>query len=227
MPKKYFSRKWMFVLFILIMVTAGYIYQPSWGKQILQFFSEDSMGQLASYIRSFGWWAPLVSVGLMVMQAVAAPLPSFLLAAANGIVFGVFWGSVISWVGGMAGAAVNFYLARWLGYKFVTKAAGRTNVLKKVNEFSGEHGFFLILLARLIPLISFDFISLLAGLSRIRGMAFLIATGIGQIPGTVLYVMVGHDLANIQTYENRLILTSILLVILVILGKWWTTWRKG
>ena len=44
------------------------------------------------YIRSFGAWAPAVSLLLMVVQAVAAPIPSFVVVFANGLAFGVAWG---------------------------------------------------------------------------------------------------------------------------------------
>jgi uncharacterized membrane protein YdjX (TVP38/TMEM64 family) len=164
--RKLFSKKWWILPVLIAVITTFYILQPTWGKEMLSLFSTNSIDRLASFVRSFGWWGPLISIGLMILQAVAAPLPSFLLAAANGIVFGIFWGSVISWVGGMA------------------------------------------------------------GLSQIRIMAFLIATGIGQIPGTILYVMVGHDLTHMHMYEKRLIFISVVLVILMILGKWWMSRKQ-
>lgn len=215
-----FRWKWIGLFAVLGGVILGIVLEPSWWRDIMSLFSADSLDRVAAFLRSFGWWAAAVSIGLMIFQAVAAPLPSFLIAAANGIVFGVFWGSIISWLGGMAGAAVNFYLAKWLGYPFVAKATKKTNLLKKVDEYSGKNGFFIILVARLIPIISFDFVSFLAGLSKIGGSSFLIATGIGQIPGTILYVVVGHDLANLQQYQTRLIIISVILIAIVILGKW-------
>ncbi len=52
---------------------------------------------LRDYILSFGPWAPVVSASLMVFQALAAPLPAFVLAFANGLAFGAFWGACSAW----------------------------------------------------------------------------------------------------------------------------------
>ena len=54
-----------------------------------------------------------------------------------------------------------------------------------------EHGAILIFVLRLIPLVSFDAISYAAGLSSIRFRAFLLATALGMIPGTLAFVYVG------------------------------------
>ena len=63
------------------------------------------IGRLRDYLRSFGALAPIVSFALMVLQSVAAPLPAFVITLANGVVFGAFWGAVLSWSSAMAGAA--------------------------------------------------------------------------------------------------------------------------
>lgn len=221
MNKILVSRIGYTLLSLFVILIFLYFFLPGAWNKLFSLFSAHSMDQLATFLRSFGWWAPVVSILLMVVQSVAAPLPSFLLAAANGIVFGVFWGSVISWIGGMAGAAIIFYLARWWGYPFVSKVTGKADLLKKVEEFSGNYGFLQILTARLLPSISFDLVSYLAGLSRIRAFAFLLATGIGQIPGTILYVMAGHDLTRLEEFQPRLVLISLILVALWLSGGWW------
>jgi uncharacterized membrane protein YdjX (TVP38/TMEM64 family) len=48
----------------------------------------------------------------MITQAIVAPLPAFLVTAANGMIFSRFLGAVISWIGALMGALVSFYIAR-------------------------------------------------------------------------------------------------------------------
>jgi uncharacterized membrane protein YdjX (TVP38/TMEM64 family) len=191
-------------------------------QQVLSLFSAESIMKLVRLLQSLGWIGPLVSIGFMMLQAIVAPLPSFVITAANGMVFGIFWGAVISWVGGMAGALLNFWLARKLGYRKVQKWTKNTKWLNKIDEISGQNGFMIILIARLLPIVSFDAISLIAGISRIRYRAFLLATGIGQIPGTLLYVILGHDLIYIEQYQSRLWLVAGILIFLVLMGRWVT-----
>jgi uncharacterized membrane protein YdjX (TVP38/TMEM64 family) len=210
------------VLFTILIIAAGLWLFPDIVNKVTSLFSVQSIQPLVDYLRSLGWIGPIASIGLMVLQSIAAPLPSFVIAAANGMVFGIFWGSVISWTGGMAGALLNFWLARKLGYAFVQKWTKKEGILKRIDEIGGKSGFSLILIARLLPMVSFDAISLLAGLSSIRIGAFLLATGIGQIPGTLLYVMLGHDLANMHTYQTRLWLISGVLIGFILFTKWRT-----
>ncbi|MFD2673279.1 TVP38/TMEM64 family protein [Marinicrinis sediminis] len=208
------------ILFICLLIGLGYGMYAEQVHRLFALFSRDSIYKLVELLRSFGWIAPVMSIGFMILQAVAAPLPGFVITAANGMVFGIFWGFVISWVGGMAGALLNFWLARKLGYGYTRKLMDKYSRLGRIDEISGRNGFAIILIARLVPIVSFDVISLLAGISNIRFRSFLIATGIGQIPGTLLYVILGHDLMNIAEYETRLWWLAVSMIVLIILSKW-------
>ena len=50
-----------------------------------------------------------------------------------------------------------------------------------------------MLIARLVPIISFDIISYGSGLTGMRFLGFWIATGIGQLPATILYSYLGDE----------------------------------
>ena len=218
MIKNFSPLKWI-GLAILISIIILFVMNPEWFSAIRSLLSLDSLSRLAEYFRSLGIWAPFISIGLMIAQGIIAPLPSFVITAANGLAFGIPLGIVISWTGGMAAAIVMFILARMFGASYVEKITKKSDLLSKANRYSGENGFFLILIARIIPIVSFDIISLIAGLSTIKFRSFILATGIGQLPGTILYTIVGHDLANLDQYQNRFIWTSIVLVGFLVIGK--------
>ena len=76
------------------------------------------------FIYSWGPQAALVSFALMILQAIIAPLPAFLITFANASLFGAFWGGALSWVSAMAGAALCFFIARALGRDAVEKLTG-------------------------------------------------------------------------------------------------------
>jgi uncharacterized membrane protein YdjX (TVP38/TMEM64 family) len=193
---------------------------PGWLTVIWKAFSADSIRDVAAYLRGFGIWAPLVSTLLMVLQAVIAPLPGSLVAAANGIIFGIWWGTLLSWVGSILGGTVSFYLARWAGRDVVTRLLSGKR-LERANQLSEKQGFWIVLTARLIPLISLDWISYLAGLSRMRYTHFLLATAIGMLPGMFAWTAIGHDLALAQTSIWRLSLIGLLMVGTYLVGRWW------
>lgn len=153
------------------------------------------LSRLRDYLRSFGVWAPAVSFLLMVLQSVVAPLPAFVITLVNGLLFGVFWGTVLSWSSAMVGAALCFGIARALGRPFVERVAGPAP-LAKTDAFFDRYGSHAVLIARLLPIISFDLVSYAAGLAGIRWARFLLATGLGQLPATVVYSALGEQLTT-------------------------------
>jgi len=149
-----------------------------------------------SYVLGFGRWAPVVSATLMVLQSVVAPLPAFVVTFANGLVFGWAWGALLSWSSAMVGAAVCFWIARALGRPAVERLMGGAAALDTADRFFVRHGKRAILLARLLPFVPFDAISYGAGLTSTGFGPFLVATGLGQLPATILYSYLGESVAG-------------------------------
>jgi len=151
---------------------------------------EAGIRELRLYLLGFGIWAPIVSSVLMVLQMIAAPIPGQLITFTNGLLFGAFWGAVLSWSSAMAGAALCFGIASAFGRPVVEKLVGKAS-LNYVDDFFERYGTKAIIVARLIPFVPFDPISYGAGLTKIGFARFFIATGIGQLPATILYSWLG------------------------------------
>jgi uncharacterized membrane protein YdjX (TVP38/TMEM64 family) len=141
---------------------------------------------VGDYLLSFGVWAPIASLFLMVLQAVAAPVPAIFVAFANGLAFGVVGGGMLTIAGQTLAAALCFGISRVLGRGPVEALAGRFGLAATDAWFSrwGARG---VLLLRLVPGVSFDVISYGAGLTSIRFGPFLLATAVGVAPQAFLY----------------------------------------
>ncbi|MTI79553.1 MAG: TVP38/TMEM64 family protein [Firmicutes bacterium] len=171
------------------------------------------------YILGFGIWAPVASFFLMIFQSIAAPLPAFIITFANAGLFGWVKGAILSWSSAMAGAALCFYIARFLGREFVEKLTSRT-ALEKVDKFFELYGKYAILIARLLPFVSFDIVSYGAGLTAMRFWPFFIATGIGQLPATIVYSYVGGMLTGTtKTFVMGLLILFALSALLVLIKQ--------
>ncbi len=120
---------------------------------------------------------------------------SFLITLSNAAIFGWFKGAILSWSSAMAGAALCFYIARGLGRDAVEKLTSKF-ALKDIDGFFEKYGKHTILIARLLPFISFDLVSYAAGLTSMNFWSFFIATGIGQLPATIVYSYVGGMLTG-------------------------------
>ena len=147
---------------------------------------------LRDYIVSFGLWAPVASCFLMVLQALVAPVPSFLITFANGLAFGVFWGWMLSLFGHVLAAAVCFGISRALGRVPVEVLVGKTG-LESADRWFARWGVYAVFAGRLLPGVAFDAISYAAGLTRMRFRSFIAATALGIFPQTFLYSYLGRQ----------------------------------
>lgn len=162
-------------------------------RQVLDILASADIERLREYLRSFGAWAPIVSALLMILQSVLFPLPAFIVTVANGLVFGAFWGTLLSWSSAMAGAAICWGIGKALGRPAVEKMVSK-KALGFADRFFERWGNNSVLIARLIPVVSFDVVSYLAGVTSISFLGFFIATGIGQLPATIIYSVLGQNL---------------------------------
>lgn len=176
-------------------------------NEIARMFTSGDFIVVRKFVESYGAYAAAVSFALMILQSIAAPLPAFLLTFANANLFGWWQGAILSWSSAMAGATVCFYIARILGRDAVEKITSKAG-LKQIDIFFEKHGRLSILIARLLPFISFDIVSYAAGLTSMSFGSFFVATGIGQLPATIIYSYVGGML----TGGARMLVTALLIL---------------
>src|SRR5699024_5485944 len=99
--------------------------------------------------------------------------------------------------------------------KLVTKTA-----LDWTDQFFDKYGRHSILLARLLPIVSFDLVSYGAGLTSMRFWGFFIATGIGQLPATILYSYLG------QTASGSVMILFWVFIGIICLAVIIAAWKK-
>ncbi|MGE5674980.1 MAG: TVP38/TMEM64 family protein, partial [Mycobacterium leprae] len=132
-------------------------------------------------------------------------------------------GTCYSLIGGMAGAAINFLLARRIGTQLVRRTLGDRWV-DLAGRLGPVHLLVLSLFGRLIPVASFDAVAYVAGISQISLTAFLGVALLGQTPAFLAYAYFGSDL----TAANHAgLISSLLLLLFVVLlfgGK--RLWRR-
>lgn len=221
------SRRWLVAaLLVIVLVAVMMLVFGSGGVAIGErIFQAETLDRVAEELRGFGPWTPIASVTLMVLQSVLAPLPGSLVAAANGAIYGVWIGTLLSWAGGMAGGLVTYALGRGAG----TALASRWNdtpLWRRFNDISATHGFWVVLIARLTPIISLDFVGYLAGMARMPLLSYALANAIGIIPGMLAYTMLGNDLVRARSLSWQLAAALLGLVVLFIAGRWWLGRRQ-
>ncbi len=152
---------------------------------------------------------------LVYVISVAVSIPGatiFTLAA--GAIFGVVLGTVLVSFASTLGATLSFLFSRYLLRDSVQKKFGSS--MESINKGLEQDGTFYLLSLRLIPAFPFFLINLLMGLSRISAIQFFWVSQIGMLPGTLVYVNAGTQIATLNSTKD--ILSPTLLLSFVALG---------
>jgi len=219
MKKK--NHKKLYILAVLLVLVVVYLAVPpvnAYVNRIAAVLGSADVDGVIAFIRSYGGYAAAISFFLMVFSSVVAPLPAFLITFSNAAIFGWWQGAILSWSSAMAGAALCFFIARGLGRDVVEKFSGK-GALASVEDYFKRYGRNTILVCRLLPFVSFDAVSYFAGLTPIGFWPFFLATGVGQLPATIVYSYVGGMLTGGMRWFVTALLCIFALSILVMIVK--------
>lgn len=161
-------------------------------------FSGASSEQLQAMIASAGYLAPVVYIALFALLPIVF-FPVAALAVAGGLLFGLVNGSIYTLIGAAVNCMLMFLLSRSMGRKRVqTIVQERLSPVwrQRLRESDGKKGFFLLIILRLIPAVPYGLINYAFGLSEMRLLPYLIASVIGIIPGTLVFINLGDKSLN-------------------------------
>jgi uncharacterized membrane protein YdjX (TVP38/TMEM64 family) len=129
-------------------------------------------------------------VALYVLAAVLV-LPGTVLTLVAGYLFGVAIGVALTSVGSVLGAAAAFLVGRFVARDWVARRIATSPRFRALDAATHHDGFVIVLLARLSPLLPYSFLNYGLSLTAARFRDYVLATWIGMLPATVLYVYVG------------------------------------
>lgn len=149
-----------------------------------------------TWIASLGIWGPVAFTVIYIISTVLL-IPGSVLTLGAGFLFGVFKGSIVVSIASTTGATLALLLGRTLFRKRIEGMVLRNPKFKAVDAAVRQNGFKIVILTRLTPVIPFSLLNYMYSLTRVRVHDFLIASLIGMIPGTVMYVYIGSLFQNI------------------------------
>jgi|OM-RGC.v1.012935153 uncharacterized membrane protein YdjX (TVP38/TMEM64 family) len=169
-----------------------------------------SKSDIETFIRSWGVAGAGASVLLMIVHAFT-PFPAELVAVANGMLFGALWGTALTWVGAMLGAALSFGLCRRYGQPLVEGIVDPDR-WQATQAWLQRRGVLALLGSRLLPVVSFNLINMAAGFAGIGWWTFLWTTALGILPMTLGMVLLGAGIIRSSPWTISLTLAAIVLV---------------
>ena len=211
-------------LLLLLLLGAVAWLCPGFFGRLCYVLACGGMEETIAYIQSFGVWAVVVSFLIDVLINALGFLPSIFVSTANGVLFGVVPGILISWLAETVGVILSFLLMRTVLRASAEKLIQKSPYLTKLDEFSGAQGFKLMLIARTIPYFPSGILTALGAVSRISFRDYALANLIGKFPSTALEVIIGHDVVSLEAHMTRL--TLVVFAATAVYGALWFYQRK-
>jgi uncharacterized membrane protein YdjX (TVP38/TMEM64 family) len=141
----------------------------------------EKINRLQEFFASLGAMAPLAYVAMVTGEVILAPLPGAMLYAPGGMIFGGFWGGLLSLTGNVLGAGIACQIMRTLGRPYVERAMDGKSV-RKYEARLVRSGVWIVFLLRVNPLTSSDFVSYAAGATAMPVWKLMLGTLLGMAP---------------------------------------------
>lgn len=179
--------------------------------------------ELQAALQGLGSWAAIGYIGLFTLLP-AFFFPVAVLALAGGLLFGLWWGSLYTFLGAILNCTLMFFLARFSGRKQVEALIEKKLSpvwQQRLANLNSNGGFALLIILRLIPAVPYNLINYAFGLSAMKYSTYILASSIGIIPGTFAFINIGDKALDV-TRPDFWIAIGLLLLLLAVtaaLGK--------
>lgn len=137
-----------------------------------------------------GPWAIVVFALIYVIDALLLG-PAWLFALVAGLAFGLVKGGLLVWASATVAAALAFLVARYFARHRIEKLARKNEKYEAVDRAIRRHGWKVVLLLRISPLLPYTISNYIYGLTAVDFVHYVIASAVGIIPMVAVYVSIG------------------------------------
>ena len=211
---------------VIAVLVACYFLWPAFQSAIREAFTILTSGdrpRIAKWVQQFGAWGPVWLVLGFVLQMFLVVINVVLLILVAILAYGPWWGSLLALGGVVVASSIGYALGHMLGERFVGSLLGEKNEQKVVKQVQ-RYGAWVVVIARISPILSDDAVSFVAGLARLGYFKFLLATVGGIIPLIALLAYLGD---NNDRLKSGLLWVSGVSVVLFGAYVWWDKRRAA
>jgi len=172
---------------------------------------------LLAWLQTYRRWAPLITIGLHIVQVLSAPIPGTLIDTVNGWLFGAWLGTLYSMLGLTSGSWLAMLLARRYGRPLVARYVAAQQ-RDRLDGLIQKYGALVIFIIFLVPFLPDDAVCFLAGLTPIPLLQILPLVIIGRTPGVFFANWLGANCQASHLPAWQLGLAAAFFVIIAVLG---------
>jgi uncharacterized membrane protein YdjX (TVP38/TMEM64 family) len=159
-----------------------------------------------TWVKSLGILAPIAYITLYNLATILL-VPGSLMTLGGGILFGLVWGTIYGLIAAFTGALITFLIGRYVAYSWVQKRFCNTSKFKIINAAVASEGLKIVLLTRLCPVIPFNLLNYLFGISQVSLKDYSVGS-LGIFPATFMYVYLGTIVGDLAMIDNSTIAMS-------------------
>jgi uncharacterized membrane protein YdjX (TVP38/TMEM64 family) len=193
--------------------------------ELLGTVSQGNGAAIRDAVRGYGSLAPVASIALILLHMVI-PLPAEIMALANGLAFGFWGGLAVSWSGFMLSALAMYAAGRLWGRPLLDRAVSERRQ-ERLDGWLEQEGAFPSLAVRLIPLVPFNTVCLVAGVVRVPLWTYAWTTGVGILPLGASLSLLGSRLGESSLRLGATFWVPNAVFLVAILATWWVARRRA
>jgi|TARA_B110000305_G_scaffold103840_1_gene116738 uncharacterized membrane protein YdjX (TVP38/TMEM64 family) len=201
------------LLIVIVLAIIAFFFYDIQQYTTLDYIKAKQQNIIEYYKQNFFFVLVLFIFLYVLVTALSLPVATFL-TLVGGALFGFSTGLIIVSFASTIGATLAFLMARFLAQNYVQK--NFKNQLSKINKKFKSEGSFYLFALRLVPVVPFFIINVVMGLMTIKTWTFYWVSQLGMLPGTIVYVYAGTQLAQIETFSD--ITSPSMLIAFALLG---------
>lgn len=151
---------------------------------------QNELQGLLEWIDSLGIWGYFAFTLVYIVASILL-LSGAILTLGSGAIYGVIKGTILVIVASNLAAIAAFLAGRYLARGWVSKLIDKQPRFKAIDEAVAQEGWKIVGLTRLSPLFPFVFLNYAFGLTQISLKDYILASSIGMLPGTIMFVYIG------------------------------------
>jgi len=193
--KSGFRWKWLLYAGVAVVLIAAAIVAFKY------FNGQELLKQAIDWVGQLGSWGPIIFIAVYIVATVLF-IPGSALTLGAGAVFGVVLGSVYVSIASTLAATCAFLIGRYLARDAIARKIEGDERFAAIDKAVAGQGWKIVGLTRLSPVFPFALLNYTFGLTQVKLRDYVLASWIGMMPGTVMYVYLG-SLANAATGERE------------------------
>ena len=179
-------------------------------------FTTEGILNLIEQYKAFG---PIPGILLPLLEALLPFLPLFVFVIANTNAFGLWLGFLLTWIGSAIGAILVFLIIRKYGHSKLLMFIKNRKEVKKLTQWLDVHGFGPIFLLLCFPFTPSAVVNIVAGLSHISRVQYIVAVLAGKLVMIFTISFIGHDITSLITQPIRTAIVVVIIFVLWYVGR--------